>query len=299
MRKANTSNNTARRFRKIDKIVTYISLVVLCVVWLIPIVWVIATSFRGESTGLITQSFFPKEWTLDNYINLFEENRVLLFGKWVGNTLKIAIINTIGTTLFTLCTAYSLSRFRFKMRRPFMNISLILGMFPGFMAMSAIYIILSMVKINGESVLIGNTWSLLIIYMAGAGLGFFVSKGYFDTIPNSLNESAYVDGASQWTTFFKIILPLAKPIIIYTALMAFMAPWTDYVLANLILGADRTRESWTVAIGLYNLTEEARIADYFTIFSAGCVLIAVPIVALYLALQRYMVEGISAGAVKG
>ena len=114
-----------------------------------------------------------------------------------------------------------------------------------------------------------------------------------------MNESAYVDGASQWTTFFKIILPLAKPIIIYTALMAFMAPWTDYVLANLILGADRTRESWTVAIGLYNLTEEARIADYFTIFSAGCVLIAVPIVALYLALQRYMVEGISAGAVKG
>ncbi len=285
--------------KMIDGIWTYILLIALCIIWLIPIVWVIATSFRGESTGLITQTFFPSQWTLDNYKNLFEETRILLFGKWVVNTLKISLINMVGTTIVTLCTAYSLSRFRFKMRRPFMNIALILGMFPGFMSMSAIYIILSMIQINGEPVLIGNTWSLLLIYISGAGLGFFVSKGYFDTLPVSLDEAAYVDGASRWTIFFRIILPLAKPIIIYTALMAFMAPWSDYVLAKLILGADRTGESWTVAVGLYNLTEESRIADYFTIFSSGCVLIAVPIVCLYLSLQRYMVEGISAGAVKG
>jgi arabinogalactan oligomer/maltooligosaccharide transport system permease protein len=181
-----------------------------------------------------------------------------------------------------------------------MNIALILGMFPGFMAMTAIYIILGIaVNADGQPILLGNTWALLLVYASGAGLGFFVSKGYFDTLSVSLDEAALLDGASQMTIFFKITLPLSKPIIIYTALMAFMAPWTDYVLARVILGADSSRQSWTVAVGLYDLTDSTRIADYFTIFTSGCVLIAVPIVLIYLSLQKFMVEGISAGAVKG
>jgi arabinogalactan oligomer/maltooligosaccharide transport system permease protein len=181
-----------------------------------------------------------------------------------------------------------------------MNIALILGMFPGFMAMSAIYLVLGMVtKADGTPLLLGNTWALLLIYASGAGLGFFVTKGYIDTLPVSLDESAFLDGASRLRIFWKIILPLSKPIIVYTALMAFMAPWGDYVLARLILGGDRSGQSWTVAVGLYNLTEPERIADYFTVFAAGCVIIAVPIVALYLSLQRFMIEGISSGAVKG
>jgi arabinogalactan oligomer/maltooligosaccharide transport system permease protein len=270
------------------------------IIWVIPIIWTITTSFRGENTGLISQTFFPQVWTVNNYVNLFKEGRILLFKKWLFNTLKISLCNMVITTFITLCVAYSISRFRFKMRKPFMNIALVLGMFPGFMAMTAIYIILGMfTNSHGEPLLLGNTWTLLLIYASGAGLGFFVSKGYFDTISISLDEAALLDGASQMNIFFKIILPLSKPIIIYTALMAFMTPWADYVLARIILGADSSRQSWTVPVGLYDLTESTRIADYFTIFTSGCVIIAVPIVLIYLSLQRFMVEGISAGAVKG
>lgn len=291
---------SARRKYILEGVAAYAVLIALSVIWVIPIIWTITTSFRGENTGLISQTFFPQVWTVNNYVNLFKEGRILLFKKWLFNTLKISLCNMVITTFITLCVAYSLSRFRFKMRKPFMNIALILGMFPGFMAMTAIYIILGMfTNSHGEPLLLGNTWTLLLIYASGAGLGFFVSKGYFDTISISLDEAALLDGASQMNIFFKIILPLSKPIIIYTALMAFMTPWADYVLARIILGADSSRQSWTVPVGLYDLTESTRIADYFTIFTSGCVIIAVPIVLIYLSLQRFMVEGISAGAVKG
>lgn len=292
-------NRSIKLNRAIDGIWTYALLVVLAVIWIIPIVWVIGASFRGESTGLISPSFFPESWTVDNYINLFEKTRSVLFLNWLLNTLEIAIVNCIGTTFFTLCSAYALSRFRFKARKTLMNVALILGMFPGFMSMTAIYIILGMVTVNGSTVLLGNQWSLLIIYLAGAGLGFFVTKGYFDTLPTSMDEAALIDGASRARVFFKIIIPLAKPIIVYTALMAFMTPWTDYILAQIILGSDRTKESWTVAVGLYNMTEQENIASQFTMFAAGCIIIAVPIVILYMSLQRFMISGISAGAVKG
>ncbi|HEY8419334.1 MAG TPA: ABC transporter permease subunit [Clostridia bacterium] len=291
---------SARRKYILEGVAAYAVLIALSVIWVIPIIWTITTSFRGENTGLISQTFFPQVWTVNNYVNLFKEGRILLFKKWLFNTLKISLCNMVITTFITLCVAYSISRFRFKMRKPFMNIALVLGMFPGFMAMTAIYIILGMfTNSHGEPLLLGNTWTLLLIYASGAGLGFFVSKGYFDTISISLDEAALLDGASQMNIFFKIILPLSKPIIIYTALMAFMTPWADYVLARIILGADSSRQSWTVPVGLYDLTESTRIADYFTIFTSGCVIIAVPIVLIYLSLQRFMVEGISAGAVKG
>lgn len=298
MAKAKVQSSIRRR-RIFDGVWTYTVLVVLAVVWLIPIVWVVCASFRGESSGLISTTFFPKVWTTDNFVKLFTVNRDIIFGKWLLNTAEIAVCNCIGTTFLTLCTAYALSRFRFKMRKGLMNIALVLGMFPGFMSMSAIYIILNMVTVNGSSILLGNQWSLLIIYLAGAGLGFFVTKGYFDTLPTSMDEAARIDGASRARVFFRIILPLAKPIIVYTALMAFMTPWTDYVLAQIILSSDKTKQSWTVAVGLYNLTEQDNIATYFTSFAAGCIVIAVPIVMLYLSLQKFMINGISAGAVKG
>ncbi len=262
---------------------------VLVVIWMIPIVWVVANSFRSQP-GLYSSTFFPTSYTLDNFITLFTSTRYSYL-TWVWNTIQIAVLNTVLSTFFTLITAYSLSRFRFKARKPLMNISLVLGMFPGFMAMVAIYLILNLLG------LVGNKWALLLVYVAGSGLGFFISKGYFDTIPSDLDEAAMLDGANQFQVFFKIFLPMAKPIIIYTALMAFMAPWSDYILAGLIL---RERSEQTVAVGLYNMTIEASdMAQNFTIFAAGSIFIAIPIVILYIALQRFMVEGISTGAVKG
>lgn len=289
------SNDLEKKIRKAKRNKFYSSvwsnvlIFVLVAIWMIPIVWVVANSFRKEP-GLISLTFFPRNYTFDNFKNLFTSTRYTYF-QWVSNTLQIAILNTVLSTFFTLITAYSLSRFRFKSRKPLMNISLILGMFPGFMAMVAIYLILNLLG------LIGNKWALLLVYVAGSGLGFFVSKGYFDTIPTDLDEAAMIDEANQFQVFFKIFLPMAKPIIIYTALMAFMTPWSDYILAGLIL---RNTAEQTVAVGLYNMTLEASdMVQNFTTFAAGSIFIAIPIVILYIALQRFMVEGISAGAVKG
>jgi arabinogalactan oligomer / maltooligosaccharide transport system permease protein len=275
--------------KRVSSILNHLLMFFLIAIWLLPILWIILASFK-EGQGFVSTSFFPENFTLENYQRLFVETAGIKFVKWVTNTLIIAISNMFLTTLFTIITAYTLSRFRFKGRKTLMNISLVLGMFPGFMAMVAVYLILNLLG------LIGNIFALLLVYVAGAGLGFFVSKGYFDTISKDIDEAAMIDGANQWQIFFKVFLPLAKPIIIYTALMAFMAPWTDFILAGLIL---RDPESMTVAVGLYNMTLENRISTQFTMFAAGCILVAIPIVGFYLSLQRFMIEGISVGAVKG
>lgn len=280
----------ARRQKFYDSVWSHVLVFVLVVIWLIPIAWVVANSFRAQP-GLLSPSFFPTKWTLANFKELFKTTGTRKYGLWVWNTLQIAVLNMIFSTFLTLITAYSLSRFRFKMRKPLMNISLILGMFPGFMAMVAIYLILNLLG------LIGNKWALLLVYTAGSGLGFFVAKGYFDSMPTEIDEAAKLDGASQFRVFFQIFLPMAKPIMIYTALMAFMAPWSDYILAGLIL---RNPSEMTVAVGLYNMTADtAAMLSNFTTFAAGSILVAIPIVILYISLQRFMIEGISSGAVKG
>lgn len=272
---------------------------VLAIIWILPIIYIILRSF-DTTTTLNSTSLLPTGWTLDNYKNLFNDSKSLPYARWVLNTLILALLNCVLTTLFTLITAFALSRFRFKSRKKLMNISLILGMFPGFMSMTAVYLLLDILGRLVGYYLNGEILSLLLIYVCGAGMGYFVSKGYFDTIPTSLEEAAIIDGANMFTVFFKIFLPIAKPIIIYTALTAFMAPWSDYVLAGIILGGNTPEENLTVAVGLYNMVANAAEAnDKFTIFIAGCVLEAIPIVILYISLQKFMVAGISSGAVKG
>lgn len=277
---------SVRRGRIIDAIWSNALIVLLALIWLIPIVWVILASFSAQTT-FKSDTFFPTSYTIANYVDLFTKTD---FPKWVLNTLIIAVCNTVLTTLFTVVTAFALSRFRFKTRKFFLNITLILGMFPGFMSMVAVFFILSDLK------LINSIWSLLVYYVAGAGLGFFVCKGYFDTIPKDIDEALKMDGIPAAVSFVKVYLPLAMPIIIYTALLAFMAPWADYILAGLVLKSDSAK---TVAVGLFGWMDKSKINDYFTKFAAGSVIVAVPITALYISLQRFFIEGISAGAVKG
>ncbi len=281
-------NKSLRRSRIIDAIWTNVLVFLLALIWIMPVLWIILASFSNQ-TGYISTTFFPKaeQLTINNYVRLFTETNFLT---WVGNTMIVALLNTIFTTLFTVLTAYSLSRFRFKMRKTFLNITLILGMFPGFMSMVAVYFILA------ELNLTNSIFALLVYYVAGAGLGFFICKGYFDTIPKDIDEALLVDGSPHIVSFIRVFLPLAAPIIIYTALMAFMAPWADYILAGLIFTKDSSK---TVAVGLYGWMDSSKINTYFTLFAAGATIVAIPIVALYIALQRFFVEGISAGAVKG
>ena len=282
-----------RAKRIITDTACHILLAVLSVIWVLPICYVILTSFRKES-GAYKSYIFPKEYTFDNYINLFKDNQLLDFKQWFINTLIIAFFVMLISGFMVIAVSYCMSRLRFKMRKPFMNIALVLGMFPGFMSMFAIYYILKGLGFLETGTL--KQIALIMVYSGGAGLGFYMAKGFFDTIPKTIDEAAYIDGASKWETFIHITLPMSKPIITHTLLTAFMGPWTDYIFARVIMGQDT--EYYTIAIGLWTMLEKEYIDIYYTQFYAGCVLISIPISILFLMTQKCYVEGV-AGAVKG
>ena len=268
-------------------------LAVLSVIWVSPIVYVILTSFRKE-LGTYKSYIIPKEFTFNNYINLFGDNQILDFKQWFINTFVIACFTMLISGFMVLAVSYVMSRLKFKMRKPFMNVALILGMFPGFMSMFAIHYILKGLGFLDTGLL--KQIALVMVYSGGAGLGFYMAKGFFDTIPKTIDEAAYIDGASKWETFKYITLPMSKPIITHTLLTAFMGPWTDYIMAKVILGQDT--KYYTIAIGLWTMLEKEYIDIYFTQFYAGCVIISIPISILFLMTQKCYVEGL-AGAVKG
>ena len=278
--------------KRIVNILVHVLLGILALIWVLPIIWIVLTSFRAEP-GAYTTTFLPQGYTLNNYIKLLTDRNVLDFPKMFTNTLIIAIISCIISTFFVLSVAYSLSRMRFKFRKPYMNLAMILGLFPGFMTMIAQYFILkSMGLTEGMGIRIG----LIIVYSACAGLGFQISKGFFDTIPRSIDEAAIIDGATQWQVFTRITLPLSKPIVIYTVMTAFIGPWVDFIFAKVLCRANA--DQFTVAIGLWNMLQKEYIYQWYTCFAAGAVLISIPIAILFLYMQRFYVEGMS-GAVKG
>ena len=262
----------------------------LSFIWLLPIVWLIMSSFRKEP-GAYTAYIIPKEFTLDNYTRLFTETTLFNYPRWFMNTLIVAIFSCIISTIIVLLTSYALSRLRFKMRKPMMNIALVLGMFPGFMSMIAIYHIL---KAFG---LTQSLFALVLVYSGGAALGYYISKGFFDTIPKAIDESAMLDGASKNTIFWKITLPLSKPIVVYTILMAFIGPWVVFIFVSVIMKDNY--QNYTVALGLFQMLSRENIYQYFTRFAAGAVLIAIPITILFIYMQKYYVSGITGGSVKG
>ncbi len=281
----------ARRF--LTNTACHVLLAVLSIIWVLPIVYVLLTSFRKEG-GTYKSYIIPKEFTFDNYLNLFNDNQILDFKRWFFNTLIIALCVMLISGFMVIAVSYCMSRLRFKMRKPFMNIALILGMFPGFMSMFAIYYIFKGLGFLETGLL--KQIALIMVYSGGAGLGFYMAKGFFDTIPKTIDEAAYIDGASKWETFIHITLPMSKPIITHTLLTAFMGPWTDYIMARVIMGQDR--DYYTIAIGLWTMLEKEYINTYYTQFYAGCVLISIPISILFLMTQKCYVEGV-AGAVKG
>ena len=268
-----------------------IVLSILAIIWIIPLIYLLVQSFRAEP-GAWSPTFFPQTWTLDNYKRLFTETKFL---RWYGNTLLVAIISCAITAIFVLAVAYAFSRIRFKMRKPMMNVMLILGMFPGFMSMSAVYFLLKILLPNNYQSLL----SLIIVYSAGAALSYYIAKGFFDTVPKSLDEAARIDGASRFRTFFKIILPLSKSIIIYTILISFISPWCDYIFVSFIMSGVPDTGMYTVSLGMYKWLEREQIQQYFTTFCAAAVVVATPITALFMWLQKYYVEGVTGGAVKG
>ena len=289
MKKLQRKSMGAKASRRISNTIIYIILVVMTIVWLFPFVGIVLESFKTE-TKMQTGYLFPKQFGFDHYVRLFTETDFLL---WFKNTAIMGIATAFLQTFFVLTMSYTLSRLRFKGRKLLMNSMLILGMFPGFLTMILIYKVFADFGLIKEMAPLG----LIIVYCASSGMGYYVSKGFFDTIPKSLDEAARVDGATRWQVFYKVIMPMSKPIVIYTILMGFMAPWGDFMLASYLI--HENSQGMSVAVGMYEWLSRTNLNDYYTMFCAAGVIVAIPVVTVFLLLQKYYVEGVTGGAVKG
>lgn len=296
MKKQNKNNTKLRKkglgakaSRRISNTIIYIILIIMTVVWLFPFVGILLESFKTETT-MQTPYLFPKEFGFDHYVKLFKETD---FFRWFINTGIMGVATAVLQTVFILSMSYVLSRLRFKGRKGLMNAMLILGMFPGFLTMILIYKVFADVGLTMQMAPLG----LIIVYCASSGMGYYVSKGFFDTIPKSLDEAARVDGATRFQVFYKVIMPLSKPIVIYTILMGFMAPWGDFMLASYLI--HENSQGMSVAVGMYEWLSKTNMNTHYTMFCAAGVLVAIPVVAVFLGLQKYYVEGVTGGAVKG
>ena len=274
--------------RTLSNTIIYILLIIMSVIWLFPFVCIVLQSFRIESTWQVSY-IVPRQWGWDNYKALWNSD----FKTWYLNTFIIALIVAAMQTIIVLCMSYTLSRFRFKMRAGLMRFMLILGMFPGMLTMIILYRVLKDLGLTQANAVPG----LILVYIASSGMGYYVSKGFFDTIPKSLDEAARVDGATRAQVLNKIILPLAKPIVIYTILTAFMGPWGDFVFAKYV--SFGTSSGMNVAVGMWNWLTPDMINQRYTMFCAGGVIVALPVAILFMCLQKYYVEGVTGGAVKG
>ena len=280
-----------RIWHKISDVFVYLLLATLGILWVLPIFYLVYTAFRvTPSTGIIN-TVFPSGLRLGfgNFTRLFRET---MFARWLGNTLIVSASSCALTTLFILMVSYAFSRLRFKLRKPLMNVLLVLGMFPGFMSMIAVYFILKAMGLTN------SLFALVLVYSGGAALSYYICKGFFDTVPKAMEEAAVLDGATQPMIFINIILPMAKPIIVYTVLTSFISPWCDFIFVNTIISE---RDKYTVSLGLYKMinAEKNSFNDNFTTFCAGAFVVGGIIVSLFMSMQRYYVEGVTSGAVKG
>ena len=275
----------------VRKVLFNLLIAFLALFWLIPIVWLVCTSFSADS-GMNTSTFLPRAWSAVHYAKLLQSDTVNQFGTWFLNTFKIACITCLVSTFFVLMVAYATSVMRFKMRKPLMNIAVILNLFPGMLAMIAVYFTLKTFNLTNSHI------GLILVYSASSGLGYLIAKGFFDTVPRSLCEAARLDGCNEALIFLNVVLPMSKPIIVYTVISSFLTPWMDFVYSKMILNAGIS-ENYTVAVGLYRMLARSLINTYFTQFCCGGVLVSIPISILYIIMQKFYVEGITSGAVKG
>ena len=276
---------TPRRFA--DNVRTYLLLLIMAAIFLFPCLWLILASFSKTGSLYDFKGFFPQAFSMQTFVDLFTDdvNGLYPYKTWFFNTLYVATGSCILGTILVLLTGYVMSRFRFRGRDGLKKLTLVLGMFPGFMGLTAVYIIMTQLG------LVDRLEALIFFYAATAPVGYMVQKGYFDSIPRTIFEAARLDGATNLQVFTKVTLPLSKPMIVFTVLTQFAWPWSDVLLPKLLL---KDREMWTVAVGLFNLPEQ-----HFSRFAAGSVFIAVPIVILYFCVVKYIVNGLTAGSVKG
>ena len=293
-KKNNGGSLKARRYTM--DVIVHTLLIIMAIIWISPFAYLLAHSFRGGgNTTMYYSKFFPDSLSLQHYKALFTDTGLLNFPKMFTNTLKISCVSCVISTFFVLSVSYSMSRLKWKLRKPYMNMAMVITLFPGFMSMTATYFLLKsffQLDIHPERIPL----ALIICYSSGAGTGFYVMKGYMDTIPKALDEAAYLDGATKWQTFIKITLPLCKPMVVYQIITSFMGPWCDFIFCKLICRG--SQQYYTVSIGLWSMLDYDKINTWYTRFCAGSVLVAVPISILFIITQRFYQEAMS-GSVKG
>ncbi|MFS0864930.1 sugar ABC transporter permease [Fredinandcohnia sp. 179-A 10B2 NHS] len=268
---------------------TYLLLLFMTVIIVYPLLWTVGASFN-PGNSLVSTNLIPENPTLEHYRELFAGKASLQYGQWYLNSLKISIFTMLGAMITVSFTAYAFSRFRFKGRKNALTLFLLLQMIPQFSALIALFVL---AQILG---MMNSHWLLILLYIGGQiPMNTYLMKGYMDSIPMDLDESARIDGASNTRIFLQIILPLSRPMLAVVAMNGFTGPLGDFVLSSTIL---RTPESYTLPIGLYNLVNEVMGASYTT-FAAGAILISIPIAIVFLLLQRNFVAGLTAGGTKG
>lgn len=267
----------------------YILLIAVCVIIIYPLLWTIGASFN-PGNSLVSTSIIPKNPTNEHYVKLFAGEGNLFYKQWYLNSLKISVFTMLLSLISVSFTAYAFSRFRFKGRKNGLTLFMLLQMIPQFSALTAIFVLGQMLG------LINSHWLLILIYVGGQiPMNSYLLKGYMDTIPMDLDESARTDGASRTRIFWQIIIPLSRPMLAVVAMNGFTGPLGDFALSSVIL---RNPESYTLPIGLYKLVSDKMGASYTT-FAAGAILISIPIVIIFLSLQKHFVSSLTAGGTKG
>lgn len=270
----------------INSLLIHLELILVSLIVLIPIFWIVISSFN-DGNGLSSSSLIPKKLTINNYVKLFQDTN---YGLWFFNSFSIALLNAIISVIIIIITAWVFSRFDFKGKKASLMGMLLISMFPTFLSMAAIYTLYITLNLTDIPI------AMVPIYVAGAiPYNVWLVKGYLDGISKEIDEAALIDGCTYFKSFFKIIMPMSKPIITYCAVSQFMLPWMDFALPNFLLSNDSSR---TVALGLYTMIS-GKENSYFTVFAAGALVIAVPITILFIVFQKYLVQGIASGANKG
>ena len=273
----------------------YSELVLLAFVVVVPIIYTFGTSLSPNSG--ILNTIWPKNPSFTNYKFLLTGEREIAgivetteFVKWYWNTLQVALLTMVFSVLFVTGTAYVFARYKFKGKKVGLLTILVLQMFPSFLSLIAIFTLFQTFGLTNEPK------ALVIIYTSGSiPFNIWLIKGYLMNIPKELDESAKIDGANKLQIFFKIILPLSVPIISFVAVTQFMAPWMDYILPSyLIVDSDK----WTLAVGIFDFIQDVNNTNY-PAFAAAALIVAIPITLLYIVFQKYLIEGITAGANKG
>jgi|SRR5699024_8588771 len=284
-----SANSSIKKQRFIRMFFTYLVLLFMVVIVIYPLLWTVGASFN-PGNSLVSTSIIPKNPTLNHYRRLFSGESSLLYGQWYLNSLKISFFTMILSLLCVSFTAYAFSRFRFKGRKNGLLMFMLLQMIPQFSALIAIFVLAQMLG------MINSHWMLILVYVGGQiPMNTYLLKGYFDSIPMELDESAKLDGASNTTIFRKIILPLSRPMLAVVAMNGFTGPLGDFALSSVLL---RNPEYYTLPIGLYKLVTDKMGASYTT-FAAGAILISIPVALVFLLLQKQFVSGLTAGGTKG